>query len=108
MTDRVQVVKWESPSKGGTQEDTVPTEINPNEDGLDARALFIQNDTSEDETVQVTRNASGDMVFSDQQVDPITLSEILAQALNVDVILCDDVLAEVLVDDVTANVLIDQ
>ena len=79
MTDRVQSIKWESPSGGGTQTDTVPTEINPNEDGLDARSLFLQNDSSADSNVEVSRDASNNMTFKDGVVAGTkTLTELLA------------------------------
>jgi len=79
MADRVQSIKWESPSGGGTQTDTVPTEINPNEDGLDARSLFLQNDSSADSTVEVSRDASDNMTFKDGVVTGTkTLTELLA------------------------------
>ena len=46
MADRVRVQKQESPGTGGTQTSTFgPEPINPNEDGVDARALFLQKDT---------------------------------------------------------------
>jgi hypothetical protein len=81
MADRVQSIKWESPSGGGTQTDTVPTEINPNEDGLDARSLFLQNDSSADSNVEVSRDASNNMTFKDGVIAGTkTLTELLAGA----------------------------
>lgn len=65
MVDRVPAIKWESPSSGGTQTDTVPTELNVNEDGLDARSHFIQNDSSSDSNVETSRDASDNMTFKD-------------------------------------------
>ena len=80
MTDRVQAVKWESTSEGGTQNDEVPSEINPNEDGLDARSLFLQDDSSADSDVEITRDASGNLTFRDKVVtSPVSL-ETLADA----------------------------
>jgi len=76
--DRVQVVKWESPAGGGSQEDTVPTEINPNEDALDAKGLFIQDDSSADDDVLITRNANGDMVLKDKNQAEVALSTLAA------------------------------
>ena len=79
MSDRVQVIKWESPASGGTQTDTVPTEINPNEDGLDARSLFLQNDSSADSTVEISRDASNNMTFQDGVVSGTkTLADLLS------------------------------
>jgi len=77
MADRVQVVKWESPAGGGTQTDTVPTEINPNEDNLDARGLNIQNDSSADSTVEISRDVSDNMTFKDGANSTKTLTELL-------------------------------
>ena len=78
MVDRVQAVKWESPSQGGTQEDTVPTELNVNEDGLDARSFFLQNDSSADSDVEISRDASDNMTFKDGVVSGTkTLTELL-------------------------------
>ena len=79
MADRVQAVKWESPSQGGTQEDMVPTELDVNEDGLDARALFLQNDSSSDSTVSISRDASNNLTFEDPVVGATkTLTQLLA------------------------------
>jgi len=79
MADRVQAVKWERPSTGGTETDTVPTEIDTNEDSLDARGLYIQNDTSADDTVLVSRDSSNNMTFKDGVVSGVkTLTELVA------------------------------
>lgn len=79
MSDRVQVIKWESPASGGTQTDTVPTEIDPNEDGLDARSLFLQNNSSADSTVEISRDASDNMTFKDGVVSGTkTLADLLS------------------------------
>jgi len=67
MVDRVQALVWESPGKGGTQNEIVPKEINPNEDALDARGLFLQDASSADNTVSVQRDPSGNMKFQDGQ-----------------------------------------
>ena len=69
--DRVQAIKWESPSGGGTQTDESPTEINPNQDALDAKGLYIQDDTSADDTVLVSRDVSGNMTFKDGVVSGV-------------------------------------
>jgi hypothetical protein len=79
MVDRVQSIKWESPAHGGTEFDLTPSEIEVNEDFLDCRGITIQNDTSDDEAVRVSRDASGNMTF----VDPVygltaTLTELAA------------------------------
>jgi len=77
--DRVQVIKWESPAGGGTQTDESPTEINPQEDAVDARGIYVQNETSADDAVLVGRDASDNMTFKDGVVSGTkTLSEMLA------------------------------
>ena len=79
MADRCAPIKWESPSKGGTQTDTVPTEIDPNEDGLNARSLFLQNDSSADSTVEISRDASNNLTIKDGVVSGTkTLTDLLA------------------------------
>lgn len=65
MVDRVQALVWESPGKGGTQNEMVPKEIDPNEDALDARGLFLQDDTSADNNVTIQRDDDGKMQFKD-------------------------------------------
>lgn len=77
--DRVQVIKWESVGGGGTQTDESPTEINPNEDALDSRGLYIQDETSADDDVLVSRDSSGNMMFVDKIVTtPVSLSTLSA------------------------------
>lgn len=79
MTDRCQAQKWESSDKGGTDDDPLPSEINPNQDGLDARALFVQSDESSDSDVYVSRNSSDNLIFKDKVVSTEkTLSELVS------------------------------
>lgn len=79
MVDRVQAHKWESSGHGGTDDDPLPSEIEPNSDGLDARASFYQSDSSSDSDVYVSRDALGNMVFKDKIVPSLkTLTELLA------------------------------
>lgn len=81
MADRVGVIKWESPAGGGTETDLVPTELDPNEDHPTVRGLFIQNDTSSDEAVHVSRDSSDRMTFmDDENPTPVTLSDLVAGA----------------------------
>lgn len=79
MVDRTQAIKWESPAHGGTEEDLTPAEIDVHEDFLDCRGVSIQNDTSDDEAVLISRDAEGNMTF----IDPVygltaTLTELAA------------------------------
>lgn len=108
MADRVQVIKWETIGGGGSQEDSFPSAINPNEDGIEARELFIQNDTSEDEVVSVSRDASDNMTFQDGVVAGTkTLSDLLAGAgFDEDTILTSRVYGETLVSRASGNVLV--
>lgn len=111
MADRVQSVKWESPSKGGTQEDITPTEIDPNEDGLDSRAVYIQNDSSSDSDVEISRDASDNMTFKDKVVSGTkTLSDLLAggSAFDPNDMLTSRNTGQVLVSRNTGNVLVTQ
>ena len=74
MVDRTRAIKWESPEHGGTEDDLTPTEIDPSEDFLDCRGVAIQDDTSDDEVVQLSRDAEGNLTFQDIVVDtPMTL-----------------------------------
>lgn len=78
MADRVGVIKWESPAGGGTETDLVPTEIDQNEDHIGARGLFIQDDSSADEVVHLTRDASDRMTFKDgDNPTPVTLLDLV-------------------------------
>lgn len=66
----------------GTELDEFPTALNPNEDHVDARGVFVQNDTSGDEVVHLTRDASNRLVFTDaDNVTPVTLSQAVSGAL---------------------------
>lgn len=86
MADRVRVQKREYGSKGGDPADDTPfiDEIDPNEDGVDCRSVFLQNDTSEDSNVEISRDASDpdNMIFRDEvQTTPLTLTQLASGAL---------------------------
>jgi len=75
--DRVSAIKWESPSRGGTEDDLTPTEIDFNEDHLDCRGVTVQNDTSSDDTVGMSRDVDDNLNFRDTVYGAtITLSEL--------------------------------
>ncbi len=76
MVDRVRPLKIETPAEG-TETDFFPTEADPDEDYIDTRGLTLQNGGSNDESVILDRNGSGDMVFTDANTGPTTLSQIL-------------------------------
>jgi hypothetical protein len=63
--DRVRSIKIESPSTGGTQSDRFYRPANPNQDAPDLRGVFLQNDTSSDTSVYLTRDASHNLIFRD-------------------------------------------
>lgn len=81
MADRVLPMKMESPTSGGTETDYFPIELNPNEDGPSCRAIFLQNDSSDDSNIEITRDASDpdNMTFKDEvNTTPVTLTELLS------------------------------
>lgn len=80
--DRVQLIKRESTSQGGQDNqdgpfgDPVP--INPNEDAIEAAGIYLQDETYRDENVAVFRNGD-DMSFMDvSNPTPKTLTELIA------------------------------
>lgn len=78
MVDRIKPLKIESPDSGGTQTDEFPTSVNKNEDFLDCRGVTVQDDSSDDDLVRVSRDASGNMTFLDQANTIKTLTELVA------------------------------
>ena len=81
--DRVQVLKEESTALGGDDADATewgPTPLDPQEDALEARGYFIQDETNRDENVIVSRTGD-DMTFKDvSNPTEKTLTELLAGA----------------------------
>lgn len=65
MADRVVPLKLESSTLGGTQTDTFPVPATVNEDGLEARSYYLQNDTSRDSSVFITRDSSNNLILHD-------------------------------------------
>lgn len=107
MVDRVQAHKWESSSQGGTDDDPLPSEIEPNKDGLDARASFYQNDISADSDVFVSRDVSDNLTFVDKVVPGVkTLADLIAggTAFDPDGILCSRNTGQTLVSRNEGNV----
>ena len=76
MADKIQILKFESVSTGGTQEDYMPTSANPNEDYGDLHGVYFQSTVSNDKDVSVYRDEDGNLVFEDTENDPVTLSEL--------------------------------
>ena len=76
--DRVRALKMETDARG-TQIDEFPTALNPKEDFVEARGFAIQNDTSDDENVLVSRDSSNNMTFQDGVVSGSkTLTELVS------------------------------
>lgn len=81
MPDRVVPIKFErtGATYGGSTDDVQPQPANPNQDGLEMRALYLQYDTGRDSNVYVTRDVSGNMVFRDAfNTGTKTLSQLAA------------------------------
>lgn len=76
--DKVRPLKIEKISGGGSQDNLYPQDLDPNEDGVEARGIILQNDTSSDSAVELSRNASNDMTFKDGSNSEKTLTELLS------------------------------
>ena len=75
--DRVRPLKIEKISGGGSQDNLYPHDLDPNEDGIEARGLVLQNDSSNDAVVVVGRDSSNRMTFKDSE-NLATLTELLS------------------------------
>lgn len=76
MADRVPPLKQET-----AEGDLLPTEFDHNEDGVDVRSVFYQNDTSDDTNVETSRDSSNNMTFKDGVVSGTkTLTDLLGGA----------------------------
>lgn len=83
MVDKIRPLKLEDPTTGGSQLDEFPTGANPNEDHVTTRGVVIQDDSSDDETVIVSRDASDNLTFKDAaNVLGVTLSDLVGGGLN--------------------------
>jgi hypothetical protein len=82
--ERVRVQKREYSNHGGDVNDETMyvTEIDPNEDSIDARGISIQSDSSDDATVEITRtNTTNKMTFKDaENTTPVPLTDLVAGA----------------------------
>jgi len=79
VAEHVRVAKREYQDLGGDPNDATSyiDEINPHEDHIDARGVFLQPDSpsSPDEIVHWTRDGSGRMTFKDSEnTSPLSLS----------------------------------
>src|SRR5882757_9027062 len=85
MTDRVRLLKQESAATGGNGADDVEwlnTPGNPNQDAPDVRGVYLQNDTSNDTTAVITRDASNNITLTDSIAGTWTLSQLSASGAN--------------------------
>ena len=81
--DRVKPLKIEGTGSGGSTNDDFPTSLNKNQDHVDARGLVIQNDSSDDELVGVSRDSSDNMTFHDDVVSGTkSLADLLAGGMS--------------------------
>jgi len=75
---RIQIQYWDDANG-------VPAVINPNADELDVRGVYIQTDSSDDETVAITRDASNNLKFKDGTVEgEKSLADLIAGGFDID------------------------
>lgn len=82
MADRTRPLKLETPAESGSSTDLYPTEVNPNQDGVDCNALFLQSTSSVDSTVYVNRSTAGAMTFVDPLAGTKALNRLVSNALT--------------------------
>lgn len=83
MTDRVQVLKQEQAALGGdgTEDVEWPEPIDPQEDIIEARGIYFQDESNRDETTVISRD-DDDMTFKDgNNPSGATLTQLLLGAL---------------------------
>lgn len=81
MADRIRPLKMETPTRG-TETDEFPTGLDPSEDHIEARGFFLQNDSSDDESVHITRDASNRITFKDSEITVDTTLRAIRTAQN--------------------------
>ena len=86
--DKIHPLKMESIASGGDSEDDYPTSADSNHDYMDVRGVVIQDNTSNDDTVVLGRDA-GHMMFQDEHVAPVTLSALTSGGFDFNNILLD-------------------
>jgi hypothetical protein len=83
MADRVRPLGLECPQEGGTQIYSAPTEINPNQDGVDCNALFLQSASSADSRVFVDRDSTDQgLRFTEPTVGVKKLNRLVSNSLS--------------------------
>jgi hypothetical protein len=88
MVDRIKPLKIESPDTGGTQTDDFPTSTNKNQDFLDCRGVTIQDDSSDDDLVRVSRDGD-DLTFLDKNNTEKTLTALVSGGFDPNTIVWD-------------------
>lgn len=83
MVDRVKPLKIEGPGSGGTETDDFPTSLDKNEDFVDCRGVTVQDDSSDDDLVRISR-AGDDMTFLDKTNPVKTLADLLSGGMSPD------------------------
>lgn len=78
--DRVIPVKQETDTVGDSADavEWFNTPADRNEDALDVRGIYVQNDTSNDATALITRDSSDNMTFTDSVAGSYTLAQLAA------------------------------
>lgn len=83
MADRVRALVLEQPGTGGQQLDYNPVEVDPREDGLDARAFFVQNGTSADGTAYLSRvTGAADLTLTDATAGTKRAQDLVSRVLG--------------------------
>jgi hypothetical protein len=83
--DRVQPLKLEDPGTGGVETDCYPTALDSSEDFVECRGIALENDTSDDSSVLLSRDVSNNMTFVDPVVGSVyTLSELIGGGSSFD------------------------
>jgi hypothetical protein len=81
--DKVQPLKLEDPSTG-TQLDSFPTALNPQQDFVESMGIVIDDLSNRDEKTVIDR-LGNDMRFKDgNNVTPVTLSQLVAGPGSID------------------------
>jgi hypothetical protein len=79
--DRVQVLKHEDTAQGGSSAWVpFPVPIDPTEDAVEARGLYIQSASQRDEQVLIDRDNAGNMRLKDSATPPTLLGDIATKS----------------------------
>jgi hypothetical protein len=79
--DRVRPIKQESAATGGDPADDVEflqAPVQSNEDAIDVRGVYLQNDTSNNTAALITRDSSDNITLTDPNAGTYTLSQLAA------------------------------